>query len=292
MKHKSGFVSIIGYPNAGKSTLVNALIGEKLSIVNAKVQTTRDRIIGIYNSENYQIVFSDTPGIIEPKYKLQKKMMSYVMSSFVDSDLVVYVFDSSSKKNIVGKIKDILLELKVPLLIVINKIDLINQQKVEDIMKSLKSDFLDSDVIPISAKNEFNLEKVLETIKSNLQESPPFYDKTWFTDRSERYLVEEIIRNKILDNFQKEIPYSVNIKVEEFIEDSGLIRIRANIYVLRDSQRAILIGHKGSKLRKIGTQSRFEIEKLFNKKVFLETPIKISKNWRDDEKKLKKFGYQ
>ena len=218
--------------------------------------------------------------------------MSYVMSSFVDSDLVVYVFDSNSNKSIVGKIKDILLELKVPLLIVINKIDLINQQKVEDIMKSLKSDFLDSDVIPISAKNEFNLEKVLETIKSNLQESPPFYDKTWFTDRSERYLVEEIIRNKILDNFQKEIPYSVNIQVEEFIEDNGLIRIRANIYVLRDSQRAILIGHKGSKLRKIGAQSRFEIEKLFNKKVFLETPIKISKNWRDDEKKLKKFGYQ
>ena len=218
--------------------------------------------------------------------------MSYVMSSFVDSDLVVYVYDSSSNKNIVGKIKDILLELKVPLLIVINKIDLINQQKVEDIMKSLQSDFLDSDVIPISAKNEFNLKKVLETIKSNLQESPPFYDKTWFTDRSERYLVEEIIRNKILDNFQKEIPYSVNIQVEEFIEDNGLIRIRANIYVLRDSQRAILIGHKGSKLRKIGAQSRVEIEKLFNKKVFLETPIKISKNWRDDEKKLKKFGYQ
>ena len=291
MKHKSGFVSIIGYPNAGKSTLVNALVGEKLSIVNAKVQTTRDRILGIYNSENYQIVFSDTPGIIDPKYKLQKKM-SYVMSSFVDSDLVVYVLDSNSNKNIVGKIKDILLELKVPLLIVINKIDLINQQKVEDIMKSLQSDFLDSDVIPISAKKEFNLEKVLETIKSNLQESPPFYDKTWFTDRSERYLVEEIIRNKILDNFQKEIPYSVNIQVEEFIEDNGLIRIRANIYVLRDSQRAILIGHKGSKLRKIGAQSRVEIEKLFNKKVFLETPIKISKNWRDDEKKLKKFGYQ
>ena len=193
MKHKSGFVSIIGYPNAGKSTLVNALVGEKLSIVNAKVQTTRDRILGIYNSENYQIVFSDTPGIIDPKYKLQKKMMSYVMSSFVDSDLVVYVFDSNSNKNIVGKIKDILLELKVPLLIVINKIDLTNQQKVEDIMKSLQSDFLDSDVIPISAKKEFNLEKVLETIKSNLQESPPFYDKTWFTDRSERYLVEEII---------------------------------------------------------------------------------------------------
>ena len=173
-----------------------------------------------------------------------------------------------------------------------NSNDLINQQKVEDIMKSLQSDFLDSDVIPISAKKEFNLEKVLETIKSNLQESPPFYDKTWFTDRSERYLVEEIIRNKILDNFQKEIPYSVNIQVEEFIEDNGLIRIRANIYVLRDSQRAILIGHKGSKLRKIGAQSRVEIEKLFNKKVFLETPIKISKNWRDDEKKLKKFGYQ
>ena len=291
MKHKSGFVNIIGNPNVGKSTLMNALIGQNLSIITNKAQTTRHRIKGILSDENYQIVFSDTPGIIKPAYKLQESMMQYVKSAFQDADVILYVVEIGEQnlkdKDIFEKIK----KLKIPLIILLNKIDLVTQEKVLIEIDNWKNKFSDAVVLPISALNRFNINEIINSIVELLPFSPPYYSKEEVTDKSERFFVEEIIREKILKHYKKEVPYSVEISVEEFIEEDEIVRIRAIIYVLRESQKAILIGHKGLGLKRIGSESRKDIEKMINKKVFLTTPIKVKKDWRNNSSQLKKFGY-
>ena len=291
MKHKSGFVNIIGNPNVGKSTLMNALIGQNLSIITNKAQTTRHRIKGILSDENYQIVFSDTPGIIKPAYKLQESMMQYVKSAFQDADVILYVVEIGEQglkdKDIFEKIK----KLKIPLIILLNKIDLVTQEKVLIEIENWKNKFSDAVILPISALNRFNINEIINSIVELLPFSPPYYSKDEVTDKSERFFVEEIIREKILKHYKKEVPYSVEISVEEFIEEDEIVRIRAIIYVLRESQKAILIGHKGLGLKRIGSESRKDIEKMKNKKVFLTTPIKVKKDWRNNSSQLKKFGY-
>ena len=291
MKHKSGFVNIIGNPNVGKSTLMNALIGQNLSIITNKAQTTRHRIKGILSDENYQIVFSDTPGIIKPAYKLQESMMQYVKSAFQDADVILYVVEIGEQglkdKDIFEKIK----KLKIPLIILLNKIDLVTQEKVLIEIENWKNKFSDAVILPISALNRFNINEIINSIVDLLPFSPPYYSKEEVTDKSERFFVEEIIREKILKHYKKEVPYSVEISVEEFIEEDEIVRIRAIIYVLRESQKAILIGHKGLGLKRIGSESRKDIEKMINKKVFLTTPIKVKKDWRNNSSQLKKFGY-
>lgn len=291
MNHKSGFVNIIGNPNVGKSTLMNALIGQNLSIITNKAQTTRHRIKGILSDENYQIVFSDTPGIIKPAYKLQESMMQYVKSAFQDADVILYVVEIGEQnlkdKDIFEKIK----KLKIPLIILLNKIDLVTQEKVLIEIDNWKNKFSDAVVLPISALNRFNINEIINSIVELLPFSPPYYSKEEVTDKSERFFVEEIIREKILKHYKKEVPYSVEISVEEFIEEDEIVRIRAIIYVLRESQKAILIGHKGLGLKRIGSESRKDIEKMINKKVFLTTPIKVKKDWRNNSNQLKKFGY-
>ena len=291
MKHKSGFVNIIGNPNVGKSTLMNALIGQNLSIITNKAQTTRHRIKGILSDENYQIVFSDTPGIIKPAYKLQESMMQYVKSAFQDADVILYVVEIGEQglkdKDIFEKIK----KLKIPLIILLNKIDLVTQEKVLIEIENWKNKFSDAVILPISALNRFNINEIINSIVELLPFSPAYYSKDEVTDKSERFFVEEIIREKILKHYKKEVPYSVEISVEEFIEEDEIVRIRAIIYVLRESQKAILIGHKGLGLKRIGSESRKDIEKMINKKVFLTTPIKVKKDWRNNSSQLKKFGY-
>ena len=291
MKHKSGFVNIIGNPNVGKSTLMNALIGQNLSIITNKAQTTRHRIKGILSDENYQIVFSDTPGIIKPAYKLQESMMQYVKSAFQDADVILYVVEIGEQglkdKDIFEKI----MKLKIPLIILLNKIDLVTQEKVLIEIENWKNKFSDAVILPISALNGFNINEIINSIVELLPFSPPYYSKDEVTDKSERFFVEEIIREKILKHYKKEVPYSVEISVEEFIEEDEIVRIRAIIYVLRESQKAILIGHKGLGLKRIGSESRKDIEKMINKKVFLTTPIKVKKDWRNNSSQLKKFGY-
>ena len=291
MKHKSGFVNIIGNPNVGKSTLMNALIGQNLSIITNKAQTTRHRIKGILSDENYQIVFSDTPGIIKPVYKLQESMMQYVKSAFQDADVILYVVEIGEQglkdKDIFEKIK----KLKIPLIILLNKIDVVTQEKVLIEIENWKNKFSDAVILPISALNRFNINEIINSIVELLPFSPPYYSKDEVTDKSERFFVEEIIREKILKHYKKEVPYSVEISVEEFIEEDEIVRIRAIIYVLRESQKAILIGHKGLGLKRIGSESRKDIEKMINKKVFLTTPIKVKKDWRNNSSQLKKFGY-
>jgi len=291
MEHKSGFVNIIGNPNVGKSTLMNALIGQKLSIITHKAQTTRHRIIGILNEDDYQIVFSDTPGIIKPAYKLQESMMNFVHSAFQDADVLVYMVEvgenSLKDENLYQRIK----KTNLPLMLLLNKIDLAEQDQVLDAIRFWEKELPKAIVLPISALNGFNIKEIISTVVDKLPESPPYYDKDAITDKSERFFIEEIIREKILKHYKKEIPYSVEIEVEEFFEEEDIIRIRAIIYVLRESQKGILIGHKGLGLKRIGSESRRDIEKMLDKKVFLATPIKVKKNWRNDDRQLKKFGY-
>ena len=292
MNHKSGFVNIIGNPNVGKSTLMNALIGQKLSIITSKAQTTRHRIMGILNDDNYQIVFSDTPGIIKPAYKLQENMMNFVHSAFQDADVLIYMVEIGEKGLKDEKLYERIKKTSLPLLLLINKIDLSTQDEIADYIDSWKKELPNASVLPISALNGFNLEQIKEHILENIPESPPYYDKDTITDKSERFFIEEIIREKILKHYKKEIPYSVEIEVEEFFEEEDIIKIRAIIYVLRESQKGILIGHKGLGLKRIGTEARRDIEVMLDKKVYLETPIKVNKNWRNDIKQLKKFGYE
>ncbi|MDC3105444.1 GTPase Era [bacterium] len=291
MKHKSGFVNIIGNPNVGKSTLMNSLIGQDLSIITSKAQTTRHRIKGILSDDNYQIVFSDTPGVIKPAYKLQESMMQYVKSAFQDADVIMYVVEIGEKglkdNDIFKKIQ----QLKIPLIILLNKIDLVSQEKVLEEIENWTSKFSTAKVLPISALNGFNINEVIELILEVLPQSPAYYSKDDVTDKSERFFIEEIIREKILKHYKKEVPYSVEISVEEFFEEEEIIKIRAIIYVLRESQKGIIIGHKGLGLKRIGTESRKDIEKMLGKKVFLKTPIKVKKDWRDNSNQLKKFGY-
>ena len=292
MNHKSGFVNILGNPNVGKSTIMNALVGEKLSIITAKAQTTRHRIMGIVNGDDFQIVYSDTPGILKPNYKLQETMMGFVNIALTDADMIIYVTDvvekSAQKGDYIRKIR----ESGIPVIAVINKIDLSNQTQLEEIVATWSESFPDSPVIPISALENFNLDALLNAILSKLPEGEPWFPKDQMTDKIERFFASEILREKILVNYQKEIPYSVEIEIEEFKEEKTIIRIRALIHVARQSQKGIIIGHKGLMLKKIATEARKDMESFFNKKVFLEIYVKVSKDWRDKPLMLKKFGYK
>ncbi len=288
--HKSGFVNIIGNPNVGKSTLMNALVGEKLSIITSKAQTTRHRIMGIVNGEDFQIVYSDTPGIMKPHYKLQESMMNFVETAMVDADIFLYVVEGTAPL----KNEDITRELartEVKLIIVLNKIDLSNQDKVMEMMNHWANEFPKAEVIPVSATEKFNIEKLLNSIIDNLPISPPYYDKDELTDKSQRFFVGEILREKILLNYQKEIPYSVEIEVESFEEKELIIKTSCIIYVARDSQKGILIGHEGKMHKKVGTDARKDMEAFFGKKIYIELYVKVKKDWRDNELDLKKFGY-
>lgn len=292
MEHKAGYVNIIGNPNVGKSTLMNALIGERLSIITPKAQTTRHRIIGILNEKDYQIVFSDTPGVIDPAYQLQENMMNSVYSAFSDADILIYMVEVGEKTLKDPKISERLRKTDIPLLMLLNKIDLAKQEDVAIELEKWSSDFTNAEILPISALNKFNLDIIKDKIVKMLPIAPPYYDKDAITDKSERFFIEEIIREKILKHYKKEIPYSVQIEVEEFFEETEIIKIRAIIYVMRNSQKGIIIGHKGMGLKRIGTEARKDIEKMLDKKVFLETPVKVKKDWRNDKRQLKKFGYE
>ncbi|MFA6770547.1 MAG: GTPase Era [Bacteroidales bacterium] len=289
--HRSGFVNIIGNPNVGKSTLINALVGERLSIVTAKAQTTRHRIMGIVNGEDYQIVYSDTPGILKPGYKLQESMMSFVNGAISDADIILYVTDvietSTKNKEYLEKLKSI----KVPILLVINKIDLSNQQELENLYKDWEKILPSAKIFPISATEKFNLDPLFNSILELLPESPAWYDKNTFTDRNLRFFASEIIREKILINYSKEIPYCTEVVIDSFKEEETINNIDAIIYVTRDSQKGIIIGKGGLALKKVGTQARKDMETFFEKKVFLQIFVKVNPNWREESKKLKQFGY-
>lgn len=290
MTHKSGFINIIGNPNVGKSTLMNAMVGAKLSIITNKVQTTRHRIMGIVNGDDYQIVYSDTPGIINPNYKLQESMMRFIEAALIDADIFLYVTDVADtvfNEEIVDKIK----ETKIPLIVAVNKIDLAGQEKTEAKLLFMKNFFPDAHIIPISALHKFNLETVFQKIIDLLPESPPFFPKDELTDRSLRFFASEIIREKILLNFQKEVPYSVEVAVDKFKEKEKITFISAYIYVIRESQKAIILGHEGRAIKKLGTQARIDLEDFLGRKVFLELSVKVNKDWRDNDLQLKRFGY-
>ncbi|MBC7383496.1 MAG: GTPase Era [Bacteroidia bacterium] len=291
MSFKSGFVSIIGKPNVGKSTLLNALLGEKLSIISQKAQTTRHRIKGILNRPGFQIVFSDTPGIINPKYKLQGSMMKFVNESLVDCDLVVFMTDfniSNEEPELLEKLQAI----KSPMLCILNKIDETNQELVGAKVDFWKEKKLFKEIIPISALNKFNIDVLIQTLLTYLPEGQPYYDTDQITDKSERFIASEIIREKIMVRYKEEIPYSVQIEIEFFKEEKDIIHIHALIYVLRDSQKQILIGKGGSALKNVGIAARRDLELFFRKKIFLKTFVKVKEDWRDSSKTLKEFGYE
>ncbi len=292
MKHKAGFVNIIGNPNVGKSTLMNAFVGERLSIITSKAQTTRHRILGIVNGDDFQILFSDTPGIIRPAYELQKSMMDFVKSAFKDADILIYMVEIGEKElkdeEFFQKIKN----SKVPVFLLINKIDKSTQEEVEEKINYWKEKVPNAIVYPISALENFNVQNVLEKIIEVLPESPPFYPKDQLTDKPERFFVNEAIREKILMHYKKEIPYAVEIETEEFFEDDKIIKIRSVIMVERETQKGIIIGHKGSALKRVGTEARKDLEKFFDKKIYLELYVKVNKNWRSDKKQLRRFGYK
>jgi GTP-binding protein Era len=292
MTHKAGFVNIIGNPNVGKSTLMNAWVGERLSIITHKAQTTRHRILGIVNHDDYQLVLSDTPGILEPAYKLQENMMDFVKGAFQDADILVYMIEVGEKKMNNEAIFEKLKFSEQPLLLLLNKIDNIEQEELEAQFQYWQEMIPRAMVYPISALNKFNIDVVFDKIVSLLPESPPYYDKDTLTDKSERFFVAEIIREKILKYYSKEIPYSVEIEVEEFKQEEAILKIRAIIFVARDSQKGIIIGHKGRALNKIGTLARRDLETFFKKKIFLDLYVKVNKDWRDKDSQLKRFGYE
>lgn len=291
MDHKAGFVNILGNPNVGKSTLMNALVGEKLSIITSKSQTTRHRIMGIVNGNNFQIVYSDTPGIIKPNYKLQESMMMFVETALDDADIILYVTDVKEKldKNIdyIEKVR----KSHVPVILIINKIDLASQDVIDVLMEKWKNFLPEAIIIPTSATKIFNLEKVFDNILELLPSSPPYFPEDELTDKSKRFFASEIIREKILLNYRQEIPYSVEVVVEEFKDSDKIIKIRALIYVTRESQKGIIIGHKGKSLKKVGTEARLDLESFFENKVFLEIYVKVSQEWRNKPKQLLRFGY-
>jgi GTP-binding protein Era len=290
MSHKAGFVNIIGNPNVGKSTLMNALIGEKLSIITSKAQTTRHRIMGILNSDDYQIVYSDTPGIVNPHYKLHESMMMYVSSALVDADVFLIVTElGEDLKN--PEILEHIINSNVPIILVINKIDLSEQSYIENKVAEWRRKLPKADIIPVSSLHKFNLDKVLEAILNYLPENPPYFPKDEISDRTLRFFASEIIREKIFENYNKEIPYSCEVIIEDYKEEENIDRISAVIYVERESQKAIVIGNKGLALKKVATQSRIELENFLQKKVFLEVFVKVNKDWRNNERILKKFGY-
>ena len=291
MEHKAGYVNIIGNPNVGKSTLMNALVGERLSIITSKAQTTRHRILGIVNDEQHQIVFSDTPGVMNPAYKLQENMMDFVHGAFQDADILLYMVETGEKGLKDEKLFERLKNTDLPILLLLNKIDRVEQDFVKEQILFWKELLPNAEIHPISALNKFNLDLVMARIKALLPVSPPYYEKDALTDKSERFFVSETIREKILKYYKKEIPYSVEIEVEEFFDEEKIIKIRAIIFVARESQKWIIIGHKGRALKKVGTLARRDMEAFFQKKIFLDLYVKVNKDWRDDDKQLKRFGY-
>ena len=289
--YKSGFVNIIGNPNVGKSTLMNKLIGERLSIITSKAQTTRHRILGIVNDENYQIVFSDTPGIIQPNYNLQTSMMKFVRSAFQDADVFLYMVEIGEKSLKDSSFFERLKNTDIPILLLINKIDKSNQEGVEKAMIHWESQLPKAKIIPISAIEGFGVDKIMSEITAMLPNGTPYFPSDALTDKPERFFVSEIIREKILLNYQKEIPYSVEVVIETFKEEDEIIRIEAIINVARETQKGIIIGHQGKALKKVGTQARKDLETFFGKKIFIKLFVKVTKNWRDNEQDLKRFGY-
>ena len=290
-KHKSGFVNIVGNPNVGKSTIMNSLVGEKISIITSKSQTTRHRIMGIVSGEDFQIIYSDTPGVLAPKSKLHESMLKFSNSALEDADVILYITDVVEKfdknPNFLKKVEN----SDAQIILIINKIDLSDQETIMKLMEKWQKVLPNALIIPTSATENFNVDNLFNRIIEFLPESPPYFPKDQLTDKSERFFVQEIIREKILTNYDKEIPYAVEIEVEEFKEEKNIIRIRSIIYVERDSQKGIIIGKKGDALKKIGTKARIDIEAFFGKKVFLELYVKVSKDWKNKSNSLKKFGY-
>ncbi|WP_034041263.1 GTPase Era [Wocania ichthyoenteri] len=291
MSHKAGFVNIIGNPNVGKSTLMNAFVGEKLSIITSKAQTTRHRILGIVNGDDFQVLFSDTPGIIKPAYELQQSMMGFVKSAFEDADVLLYMVEIGEQElkdeAFFNKIKN----SKIPVLLLLNKIDKSDQQQLETQVQLWTEKVPNAEIIAISALEGFNVKEVFNRIIELLPESPAFYPKDQLTDKPERFFINESIREKILMHYKKEIPYAVEIETEEFFEEENIIRIRSVIMVERETQKGIIIGHKGSALKRVGVESRKDLEKFFGKQIHLELYVKVNKNWRSNQNQLKRFGY-
>jgi GTP-binding protein Era len=290
--HKSGFVSIVGCPNVGKSTLMNVLVGEKLSIITSKAQTTRHRIMGIVSGDDYQIVFSDTPGILKPNYKLQEKMMEFVVSAFSDADVFLLIVDIYEDIVLDEKYLEKLKKTSTPVLLLLNKIDMATEEVLNAKTAEWKEKLPNAEIIPISALKKFNLENVMYRITQLLPVGEAFYDKDTLTDKPEKFFVSEIIREKILLQYKKEIPYSVEVVVNSFKDEATILRIQADILVERESQKAIIIGHKGEPLKNVGTRARIDAETFFGKKIFLELFVKVAKDWRSNDSNLKNFGYQ
>ena len=292
MEHRSGFVNIIGNPNVGKSTLMNALVGEKLSIVTAKAQTTRHRIMGIVNGEDWQIVYSDTPGILKPSYRLQQNMMNFVDGAIGDADIILYVTDTVEIPDKNAEYVEKLQRIQCPVIVVINKIDISTQEKVLELGAWWKGQLPGAVVIPASARERFNLDTILDSVVERLPVCPPWYDKDAFTDKNLRFFASEIIREKILLNYKEEIPYSCEVGIEAFKEGEERYDIDAVIYVMRESQKGIIIGKKGAALKKVGTQARLDMEDFFQKKVFLSIFVKVDPDWRENRRELRRFGYE
>ena len=290
--HKAGFVNIVGNPNVGKSTLMNLLVGERISIATFKAQTTRHRIMGIINSDDAQIVFSDTPGVLKPNYKLQEEMLAFSVSALQDADVLLYVTDVVEKPDKNSDFLEKVKKMNVPVLVLINKIDLSNQSELEKLVAAWHESLPHAEIFPISAKVKFNVDQVLNRIKELLPDSPPYFDKDQWTDKPARFFVTEIIREKILLYYDKEIPYAVEVAVEQFKENDKSIHINAVIYVERDSQKGIIIGHRGVALKKVSTEARKTLEKFFGKSIFLEIFVKVDKDWRSNTKRLETYGYK
>ncbi len=292
MAHKAGFVNIIGNPNVGKSTLMNALVGERLSIITSKAQTTRHRILGIVNEEDYQIVFSDTPGIIKPAYELQASMMDFVKTAFEDADILIYMVEIGEKELKDETFFEKIRNIEIPVILLLNKIDRSDQATVEAELRFWSEKVPNALIYPISALENFNVIELKDKIVELLPECPPYFPKDQLTDKPERFFVNETIREKILMLYKKEIPYAVEVETESFKEEEDIIRIRSVIMVERDTQKGIIIGHKGSSLKKVGTEARKDLEKFFDKKIFLDLYVKVNKNWRSSNRELRRFGYK
>lgn len=290
--HKSGFVNIIGNPNVGKSTLMNALVGENLSIITSKAQTTRHRIMGIVNGEDFQIVYSDTPGILKPNYRLQEKMMQFVDGAVGDADVILYVTDTVEQSDRSAEIVGRIARSGIPTVVVINKIDLSTPEKLEALVDKWHALLPEAAIVPVSARERFNIEGVIGLVVGRLPEGEAYYPKDTLTDKTLRFFASEIIRSKILTNYDKEIPYCCEVEIESYKEEPAIDRIAATIYVSRESQKGILIGHKGEKLKRVGQQARLEIEEFLRKKVFLQLFVKVNEDWRNNERQLKRFGYE
>lgn len=289
--HRSGFVNIIGNPNVGKSTLMNALVGERLSIITSKAQTTRHRIMGIVDGEDFQIVYSDTPGILKPAYKLQESMMNFVRGAVDDADVILYVTDTVEQSDRSDEIVERIVHSGIPAIVVINKIDLSTPEALEAIVDRWHKKMSDAEIVPVSAKEKFNMKGLLEAILRRLPEGEPFYPKDTLTDRPMRFFASEIIREKIMLSYDKEIPYCCQIEIDSYKEEPAIDRISATIYVARNSQKGIVIGHKGEKLKRVGQAAREDLERFLGKKVFLQLFVKVQEGWRDNERQLQRFGY-